>query len=226
MSAGRGSDDLELRGEGGNLRLLISSKFRSGKIPPEARDFLEKATPIMKGADIIVDLRGEGWIRNDIIQIMDRIISPADATVAAWTAEDPEAISWMKASGLAVYSRPENNDTEGALGTMIRSLLVEESLRSGRKVEYAGDVVVLGNINDGAEVIAGGSIIVMGRLRGLAHAGLGNEDVSFIVAGQFETNQVRIGGKISYIDDSCAWWGKCVTMRLNKGTIDVREMSV
>lgn len=226
MTTGRRREELELRGEGGNLRLLIPSRLRGEETSPEIRMFLEKTSPIMKGADIIVDLRGEGWSRSDIFQVVDRIISPAAATIAAWTAEDPEALSWMNNAGLATHSRPVPGIKKKlSQGMATHSLLVEESLRSGRKIEHVGDVIVLGNVNDGAEVVAGGSIVIMGRLRGLAHAGLEREDKIFIVVGQFEANQVRIGGKISYIDDSCPWWGKSVSMRINKGTISVRELS-
>ncbi len=85
-------------------------------------------------------------------------------------------------------------------------------------------MIVLGNLNDGAEIIAGGSVVVLGRLRGLAHAGLDREDDVVIVAGQYEATQVRIGGKISYIDETCSWWGKPVSMRVVKGSIAVKEI--
>lgn len=48
---------------------------------------------------------------------------------------------------------------------------VQTSLRSGQKQEYPGSLVICGDVNAGAEVIAGGNIMIMGALRGLAHAG-------------------------------------------------------
>ena len=44
------------------------------------------------------------------------------------------------------------------------------ALRSGQRIEYEGSLVVLGDVNAGAEVIAGENIVVLGILRGLAHA--------------------------------------------------------
>ena len=51
------------------------------------------------------------------------------------------------------------------------------SLRSGQKIEVEGSIVVIGDVNSGAEVIAADNIIVVGTLRGLAHAGAkGNKE--------------------------------------------------
>lgn len=66
------------------------------------------------------------------------------------------------------------------------------SLRSGNKIEFEGSVVVLGDVNSGAEVVAGENIVVVGILRGLAHAGAkGNKD-AIIAAASIESPQVRI----------------------------------
>ena len=43
------------------------------------------------------------------------------------------------------------------------------SLRSGMKIEYEGSIVILGDVNAGAEVIAGENIVILGVLRGVAH---------------------------------------------------------
>lgn len=66
------------------------------------------------------------------------------------------------------------------------------SLRSGQKIEFEGSLVVLGDVNDGAEVIAGENIVILGILRGLAHAGAkGNRD-AIIAASSIEAPQLRI----------------------------------
>lgn len=66
------------------------------------------------------------------------------------------------------------------------------AVRSGQKIEYEGSLVVLGDVNDGAEVIAGENIVILGILRGLAHAGAkGNKD-AMITAISIEAPQLRI----------------------------------
>ena len=48
--------------------------------------------------------------------------------------------------------------------------IIQNSLRSGMKAEYPGSLVICGDVNSGAEVIAGGNIMILGALRGLAHS--------------------------------------------------------
>ena len=74
------------------------------------------------------------------------------------------------------------------------------SLRSGQKLEVEGSVVVIGDVNSGAEVIAADNIAVIGNLRGLAHAGAkGNKD-AIIAAGTLDVVQLRISNIVKEID--------------------------
>ena len=74
------------------------------------------------------------------------------------------------------------------------------SLRSGQKLEVEGSVVVIGDVNSGAEVIAADNIAVMGNLRGLAHAGAkGNKD-AVIAASSLDGVQLRISNIVREID--------------------------
>ncbi len=74
------------------------------------------------------------------------------------------------------------------------------SLRSGQRIEYEGSLVIIGDVNAGAEVIAGENIVVLGILRGLAHAGAkGNKD-AVIEAVEIEAVQIRIADIVKEIE--------------------------
>ena len=77
--------------------------------------------------------------------------------------------------------------------------LVYGTLRSGQKVETEHSVVVFGDVNSGAEVIAGGDIVILGTLRGIAHAGAYDESGGgrVIFALNLQPTQLRIGLVIS-----------------------------
>lgn len=74
------------------------------------------------------------------------------------------------------------------------------SLRSGQKMETEGSLVILGDVNSGAEVMASDNIIVLGALRGLAHAGAKGNKQAIIAAGLVDTVQIRIANIVREID--------------------------
>ena len=74
------------------------------------------------------------------------------------------------------------------------------SLRSGQKMESEGSLVILGDVNSGAEVMASDNIVVLGALRGLAHAGAKGNKQAIISAGILDTVQIRIANVIKEID--------------------------
>ena len=77
------------------------------------------------------------------------------------------------------------------------AIFLHRTLRSGHKVKYQGHIVVLGDVNPGAELIAGGNIIVWGRLRGVAHAGAGGDTSAVVCSLDLSPTQLRISDKIS-----------------------------
>ena len=74
------------------------------------------------------------------------------------------------------------------------------SIRSGKKLEAEGSIVILGDVNSGAEVIASDNIVVLGNLRGLAHAGAKGNKKAIIAAGNLDTVQIRISNIVKEID--------------------------
>lgn len=80
-------------------------------------------------------------------------------------------------------------------------LIIARTLRSGQRIEHQGDVVVIGDINAGAEVVAGGHIVVWGRVRGLVHAGALGDENALICALDLAPTQLRIAGHIARSPD-------------------------
>lgn len=79
------------------------------------------------------------------------------------------------------------SDTHFVYGTM----------RSGKSVHFPGHVVVIGDVNPGAEIVAEGNIIVLGRMLGFVHAGSAGNDQAVIIANLLKPTQIRISTYIS-----------------------------
>jgi len=75
------------------------------------------------------------------------------------------------------------------------SRLVHRTMRSGFKIAYHGHVVILGDVNPGAEIIASGCVIVWGRLRGTVHAGAEGDEEAVVCALDLSPMQLRIASK-------------------------------
>jgi septum site-determining protein MinC len=78
-----------------------------------------------------------------------------------------------------------------------KAIFVQKTLRSGYKLEFPGHVVILGDVNPGAEIVAGGNVIVWGRLRGVVHAGAEGDDSAQVCALDLSPTQLRIAGRIA-----------------------------
>lgn len=78
-----------------------------------------------------------------------------------------------------------------------RTVIVPHGVRAGFRGEYAGSVIVLGDVNPGAELVAGGDVIVVGALRGVAHAGTDGNTDAIVWARPIASTQIRIGDAVA-----------------------------
>jgi septum site-determining protein MinC len=81
------------------------------------------------------------------------------------------------------------------------ALLLRRTVRSGQVITHPGTIFIIGDINPGAEVVAGGDVIVWGRLRGVVHAGASGNENAIVGALSLTPTQLRIGGQIARAPD-------------------------
>lgn len=66
------------------------------------------------------------------------------------------------------------------------------SLRSGQQIFRPEHIMIMGDVNPGAEVASSGDILIWGRLRGIAHAGAQGNTGAIIAALDLDPVQLRI----------------------------------
>jgi septum site-determining protein MinC len=86
------------------------------------------------------------------------------------------------------------------------AVFLRQTLRSGNSIHFPGHVAVLGDVNPGAEIIAGGSIIVWGHLRGTVHAGAEGDERAVVCAMDLRPMQLRIAGYAATSPPSAGKW--------------------
>lgn len=99
--------------------------------------------------------------------------------------------------GLGLHNIKKTFDKEIAIS---ETKFHRGSLRSGQKLESEGSLVIIGDVNSGAEVMASDNIVILGALRGLAHAGAKGNKQAIVAAGLVDTVQIRIANIVKEID--------------------------
>ena len=80
-------------------------------------------------------------------------------------------------------------------------LVINRTVRGGQEITTPGSVLICGNVNPGAQIIAGGSIDIRGICRGMVHAGAYGDTTAFIIADRLMPVQIRIADRIARSPD-------------------------
>lgn len=83
-----------------------------------------------------------------------------------------------------------------------RTKFIRKAIRGGQKIEYQGNIVIIGDVNNGAEVYAGGNIIVLGSIRGNVFAGGNKNREAIIAAFSLQPEVLKIGDILAISPDS------------------------
>lgn len=162
--------------ENAEQREIIESLKK--KIPELKKLYKDEKTPITVTGKILKN--------KEIDEIQNLIKEKIDVEIE---------FDMPKALGLSSITRTFNREI-GISETKFH----RGSLRSGQKLETEGSLVILGDVNSGAEVMASENIVVLGCLRGLAHAGAKGNKQAIISAGLLDTVQIRIANIVKKID--------------------------
>jgi septum site-determining protein MinC len=153
-----------------------------------------------KGARLALDVASQVLHVNDLVDLRDQL---SDRGISLWAviSESPTTEKTAQLLGLATRvskPRPEESRQFSVkdLGDET-ALFLERTLRSGTRIEFPGHVVVLGDVNPGAEIIAEGNVIIWGRLRGMVHAGAKGNKTAVICALDLSPTQLRIAEEVS-----------------------------
>lgn len=209
------------RSSGGMAAALIKVRgTREGlllTVPDDARAYqprevalalaahLDGAEAFFNGAEVIVDL-GEREVTDEEIAFYRRVLEEREVVVRGFTATSPQGRAAIRKAGhhplpVAPLDHVQLQPGYPTGGAQIQPVEPEadearylrRTLRSGSRIRHHGHLVLLGDINPGAEVAASGDIIVWGMVRGMVHAGALGDDSAIICALGLAPTQLRIG---------------------------------
>lgn len=161
---------------------------------------IDQNLAFFEGARLVVDLGSRAIKSPDLAtlrnSLSDRDVKLyailSDSQVTERASQDLGLLIKVDQSTPVAEKQPINSNIEGE-----NAVFLKRTLRSGHKVKHPGHIIVLGDVNPGAELVAGGNIIVWGRLRGVVHAGAMGDTEAVVCSLDLSPTQLRIADKIS-----------------------------
>lgn len=196
------------------------------------------ATPeFFKGARVVLNVGSRVLLEVDARAVRD-MLAQYDVVLWGLISEDDETKHMADVMGLnADLPRPEPRprSPEPTVAGPIEAalpddpdagLLTRRTLRSGQQLRHPGSIALIGDVNPGAEIVAGGDIIVWGKLRGTVHAGaMGDEDAQ-VCALDMQPTQLRIAQHIARSPEGRRRKPSPEVARVRKGQIVVESWEV
>ncbi|HPI97775.1 MAG TPA: septum site-determining protein MinC [Synergistales bacterium] len=218
-----GHPHITLKGCGKGLKVIIPENIED-ELWEELSFTLDQASELIENVDILIDL-GERLVDEGFLQtFLSKCLAREGISISSWDSSNETTRELFRKLGFRSSAtekkriRPTSRE---------ETLVIRNSLRSGQRIEHDGDVLVLGHVNDGAEVLASGNIIVCGKLKGLVHGGINSDNDKIIIALSLEAKQVRLGGMVnSQLREDHEWWGKAVILSSNGASLRIKELLV
>lgn len=135
------------------------------------------------------------------LQTIGSMIERSGMTLWAVESDHPATHKAVQELGLETALRREAGNAESGQEPIHREelagLVVKRTLRSGQALHHVGHVILIGDVNPGAEIVAGGDVVVWGKLRGTVHAGALGDEGALVCALLLAPSQIRIGPYIA-----------------------------
>lgn len=165
-------------------------------------DHLDQQAEFLRGARLALDV-GNHVLKAADLGHLSKEIADRNLTLWAVISNSPTTERSAQSFGLATRlfkPRPEPELSvrqETAVQDAGSAIVVRRTLRSGASLRHPGHIVLIGDINPGAEIVARGDVIVWGRLRGMVHAGAEGDEGAVICALDLSPTQLRIASQIA-----------------------------
>jgi septum site-determining protein MinC len=174
-------------------------------------DTIQTQREFFRGARLALQVGDRSLDKDDIRKLRDKL-AEHDVTLWAVLGQSPETIrsarrndleTELNAAGEAAVDYGADIKDDGELPPIdsneygMSAVLLKNTLRSGKVVRHVGHVIIIGDVNPGAQIIAGGDVLIWGRLRGTVHAGASGDAGAMVCALDMRPQQLRIANLVA-----------------------------
>ncbi|RIK44820.1 MAG: septum site-determining protein MinC [Chloroflexi bacterium] len=196
---GNGAVTIKGRSEGVTIEL---GKGQWSNVLEELSERLSQAGNFFRGGAVALDVGPRPLLESELQEVRTLLDQQGMMLAVVRTAAERtfEAALGLGLAARLVASNGEGEaDVEPAASNQGfgRYFVYHGNLRSGQVLERNEHILLIGDVNPGAEVVSQGDILVWGRMRGIAHAGAGGDKRSVVLALHLDPIQLRIAGTIA-----------------------------
>ena len=172
---------------------------------------LAKAPQLLKNAPVVIELPNQPISLEWSEQLIDELKTLGFIPVGLRCEQDQHKVA--EHLNLPLFNdRPKSSKPKPVATTPQAAKFVKQAVRSGQQViQPNGDIVIFGNVGQGAEVLASGSIHIYGTLYGRALAGINGDITASITCQKLESELLAIAGQYQVSDDLASehWQKTC-----------------
>src|SRR5579884_3514815 len=206
------------------LVIPAESAWQEALTQVEARLQENRNSLLGRGAQLTINFGVRSVFQAELEALVDWLKRDYELLTVAVVGTDSATQEAARKLGLAAYLMlPGTSLAAEESGTLSRNnaLYVPQTVRAGQRI-------VGGDVNAGAEVVAEGDMLVFGVLRGLAHAGSQGNEQARIIAGRMRPQQIRIAGQIARAPEEAGYAGPGERLpevaRIENGAIQVSRV--
>ncbi len=195
---------IAIKGTRNGLLLTLEPETPFGEVLNALSDRLAEAPSFFRGASLAVDTSRRMLGGSERIQLENLLahyhmsVTPLESLSASHKVREVEMLTSPGFSALSKTGPLDESQTaQYDLRESDDTLFLRRTVRSGQAIHHASNIVVLGDVNPGAEIVAGGDIIVWGVLRGMVHAGYPDNDQAYVCSLLLAPVQLRIAHLLS-----------------------------
>ncbi len=199
---------IAIKGTRNGLLLTLEPETPFSELLNALSDRLAEAPGFFRGASLAVDTSRRSLESDERTQL-ENLLARYQVSVMSPEQISAATIATMRQQGEAITSSaslfPAINESSNANAMQVQrdlreasdTLFLHRTIRSGQAIHHSSHIVILGDVNPGAEVVAGGDIIVWGVLRGMVHAGYPDNEQACVCSLQLAPVQLRIAHLLS-----------------------------
>ncbi len=191
---------LKLYKEG--MVVYINKELTFDEIKETVTEKFKKSENFFKGLTLKVGFKGANFKAEEYEMLISSISDVLNCKAILW--ENPEPIEQPteeKVNTVLSSDKILNNAFRIEVEDE-KTKFYTKTIRSGQLLESDGNIVVVGDVNPGAELVATGNIIVMGTIKGTVHAGAKGNREAIVAALNLSPIQLRIADVISRSPDN------------------------